>query len=163
MSRLFRSCYSRAKPAEVTTFPAATLGTVAQQSAHSPGNTTTPSASAPAGLTTRFGALLVDWILCVLAAGLFSHPARDAWAPPVVLILEYAFFIGLFGQTPGMWLARVRCVSVTTGGPIGVARAALRGLLLCLLVPALIMDARRRGLHDRAAGSIVLAGRPIAA
>jgi uncharacterized RDD family membrane protein YckC len=101
----------------------------------------------------------VDWILCVLAAGLFSHPTRDAWGPSVVLILEYAFFLGRFGQTPGMWLTRIRCVSVATGGPIGIPRAALRGLLLSLLVPALVMDGQRRGLHDRASGSIVLAGR----
>jgi uncharacterized RDD family membrane protein YckC len=118
-----------------------------------------PDSPVPASLPTRFGALLVDWILCVLAAGLFSHPARQAWGPSLVLIAEYAFFIGLFGQTLGMWLTRIRCVSATTGGPIGLPRAALRGLLLTLLIPALIMDSERRGLHDRAAGSIVLAGR----
>jgi uncharacterized RDD family membrane protein YckC len=102
--------------------------------------------------------LLVDWILCVLAAGLFSRPGRDPWAPPVVLVVEYAFLVGFFGQTPGMWLARIRCVSARTGAPVGVLWAAFRGLLLCLLVPALIMDGAHRGLHDRAAGSIVLAG-----
>ena len=32
----------------------------------------------------------------------------------------------------------------------------LRGLLLALLVPAMIMDGDGRGLHDRAAGSIVV-------
>jgi uncharacterized RDD family membrane protein YckC len=133
---------------------------VAQQSAHSTGNTTTPDPPQPAGLGSRFGALLVDWILCLLAAGLFSHPAREAWGPSVVLIAEYGFFLGLFGYTPGMWLARIRCVSATTGGPIGIPRAILRGVLLCLLVPALIMNGERRGLHDRASGSIVLAGRP---
>jgi hypothetical protein len=47
-------------------------------------------------------------------------------------------------------------VAVTTGGPIGLPRAALRALLLVLIVPPLVMDADGRGLHDRAAGSIVL-------
>jgi uncharacterized RDD family membrane protein YckC len=134
---------------------------VTQRSVHSSGNTTTPSAPVPAGLAPRFGALLVDWILCVLAAGLFSHPTRDAWAPNLVLIVEYAFFLGLFGQTPGMWLARIRCVSAATGHPVGVPRAALRALLLCLVIPPLIMDGERRGWHDKAAGSIVLAGRRV--
>jgi uncharacterized RDD family membrane protein YckC len=59
-----------------------------------------------------------------------------------------------------MWLTRIRCVSVATGRPIGAPRAALRGLLLSLLVPALIMDGQRRGLHDRAAGSIVVQAPP---
>lgn len=133
---------------------------VAQQSAHSTGNTTTPQGPVPAGLAPRFGALLIDWILCVLAAGLFSQPARDPWAAPLVLVVEYGFFLGLFGQTPGMWLTRIRCVRVDSGRALGIPRAVLRGLLLCLLVPALIMDVERRGLHDRVAGSIVLAGRP---
>src|SRR5438128_8688744 len=57
----------------------------------------------PASLLRRFGALLVDWILCLLVAGVFAHPRRDGWAPPVVLLAEYTFFIGLFTQTPGMW------------------------------------------------------------
>jgi len=132
---------------------------VAQRSASSTGNTTTPEPPVPAGLGARFGALVVDWILCVLVAGLFSRPAREPWGPTLVLIFEYAFFLGVFGQTPGMWLARIRCISITTGGPIGVLRATLRAVLLCLLIPALIMDDERRGLHDRAAGSMVVAGR----
>jgi uncharacterized RDD family membrane protein YckC len=123
--------------------------------------TTSPAdpAVAPASLARRFGALLVDWILCLLAAGLFADPRHDAWAAPLALIAEYTFFIGLFGQTPGMWLARIRCVSIKDGGRLGPPRAALRGVLLCLLVPALIMK-DGRGLHDRAAGSVVLDGRP---
>ena len=113
----------------------------------------------PANLTRRFGALLVDWILCLLAAGLFADPRRDAWAAPLVLIGEYTVFVGFFAETPGMWMARIRCVGIRNGGPIGPVRAALRGLLLALLVPALIMK-DGRGLHDRAARSIVLEGRP---
>ncbi len=113
----------------------------------------------PASLARRFGALLVDWILCLLAAGLFADPRRDAWAAPLVLAGEYTVFVGLFAQTPGMWLAKIRCVAIEDGGRLGPPRAALRGVLLCLLVPALIMKGSR-GLHDRAAGSVVLDGHP---
>jgi uncharacterized RDD family membrane protein YckC len=101
----------------------------------------------------------VDWILCLLVAGIFARPQRDSWAPSVVLLAEYTVFLGLFAQTPGMWLARIRCVDVQTGGRLGLFRAALRGALLCLFVPPLIMDKQRRGLHDRAAGSMVVEGR----
>ena len=59
-------------------------------------------------------------------------------------------------MTPGMRLTRIRCVRFADGGIIGVPRALLRGVLLALVVPALIMDANLRGLHDRAAGSIVV-------
>jgi uncharacterized RDD family membrane protein YckC len=85
--------------------------------------------------------------LCLLVSGIFARPMVDGWAPVLVLIAEYAFFIGLFGQTPGMRLARFTCLDAQTGRPVGIARAALRGLLLALVIPALL------GWHDRLAGT----------
>jgi uncharacterized RDD family membrane protein YckC len=114
-------------------------------------------------LGRRFGALLVDWVLCLLVANLFSDPVQDGWPPVAVLIVEYALFIGLFAQTPGMRLTRVACVSHMHGGRIGVPRALLRALLLCLVVPVLIMNDERRGLHDRAVGSIMVDARAVTA
>jgi uncharacterized RDD family membrane protein YckC len=111
---------------------------------------------APANFGRRFAALLIDWALCLVVAAFYADPRVVAWPPVVILILFNAFFIGLFGQTPGMLPARIRCVSVTDGGAIGIPKGLLRGLLLALLVPAIIMDGDRRGLHDRAAGSIVV-------
>ncbi|MFB9236162.1 RDD family protein [Plantactinospora siamensis] len=110
----------------------------------------------PASLGRRFGALLIDWVLCLLIGGLIADPVRAGWPPVLVLIIEYGFFIGLFAQTPGMFLTRIRCVDHSHGGRIGIPRALLRGLLLALLVPALIMDDQRRGWHDRLAGSIMI-------
>ena len=109
----------------------------------------------PATIGRRFGALVVDWLLCLLVASLIGDPRRVWWPPLLVLILEYGFFIGLFTQTPGMAVVGIRCVSAADGGRIGVPRAALRGLLLALVIPAIVMDAHQRGWHDRAAGSII--------
>jgi uncharacterized RDD family membrane protein YckC len=111
----------------------------------------------PADFGRRFAALLIDWALCLVIASFYADPRVVAWPPVVVLILFNVLLVGLFGQTLGMSLTRLRAVSVTDGGAIGIARGLLRGVLLALLVPALIMDDRRRGLHDRAAGSIVVA------
>ncbi|SBV30394.1 RDD family protein [Micromonospora krabiensis] len=110
----------------------------------------TDPAFKPADLGRRFGALVIDWVLCLLVSNFFADPVRDGWAPVLVLILVYGFFLGLFAQTPGMYLTRIRCLSWSDGGRIGVPRALLRGVLLALVVPALIMDQHRRGLHDRA-------------
>ncbi|MET8146854.1 RDD family protein [Actinoplanes sp. NPDC049668] len=110
----------------------------------------------PANFGRRFAALLIDWALCLVIASLYADPRVIAWPPVVLLILFNALFIGPFGQTPGMSLARIRCVSASDGGAIGVLKGLLRGALLALLVPAVIMDDDRRGLHDRAAGSIVV-------
>lgn len=104
----------------------------------------------------RFAALLIDWALCLVIASFYADPRVVAWPPVLVLILFNALFIGVFGRTLGMTLARLRAVSAVDGGAIGIPRGLLRGLLLALVVPAVIMDGDRRGLHDRAAGSIVV-------
>ncbi|GHJ14016.1 MULTISPECIES: RDD family protein [unclassified Micromonospora] len=115
----------------------------------------TDPAFTPPSLGRRFGALIIDWVLCLMVARSFADPVRDGWPPVLVLILEYGFFLGLFAQTPGMYLTRLRCVAWADGGRIGLVRALLRGLLLSLVVPALIMDQHRRGLHDRLTGAVV--------
>lgn len=104
----------------------------------------------------RFAALLIDWVICLVVAAFYADPRVVAWPPVLVLIVIDTIFIGLFGQTPGMALAGVRCISIRDGGAIGLGRALLRAVLLALLIPAVIMDASRRGWHDRAAGSVVV-------
>jgi uncharacterized RDD family membrane protein YckC len=112
-----------------------------------------------ASLGRRFGALFIDWLLCVGVSLFFEPMTRVGWIPLGILVLEYAFFIGLFAQTPGMRLLGLKCVSFTTGGRIGIPRAFLRGVLLALVLPPLLMDGQQRGLHDRLAGSIVVDSR----
>lgn len=105
--------------------------------------------------TRRFAALMADWILCLLISGLFARPMVDGWAPVLVLIVAYTFFIGLFGQTPGMRLLGLTCLSYDNGQPVGIPRAFVRAVLLALAVPALINDSEKRGLHDRASGTLI--------
>jgi uncharacterized RDD family membrane protein YckC len=114
----------------------------------------------PAPLGRRFGALMIDWIACVLVARLLGDPVREPWLPVAIFVAEYGFFVGLFAQTPGMRFTRLRCPGVVDGAPVGVLRALLRGLCLALVVPALIMDGDRRGLHDRLAGTVVVLDAP---
>jgi uncharacterized RDD family membrane protein YckC len=114
----------------------------------------------PATLARRFGALLIDWILCQLIAGAFADPRQEPWLAPGVFVIVYALFLGFFGQTAGMRVMRIRCVSITTGGPIGVPRALLRAVVMLPLIPALILDRDQRGLQDKAAGSVVVSTEP---
>jgi uncharacterized RDD family membrane protein YckC len=104
----------------------------------------------------RFAALLIDWALCLVVASFYADPRVVAWPPVLVLIVINTVFIGLFGQTPGMALAGLRCISIQDGGAIGLAKGFVRAILLALLIPAVIMDESRRGWHDRAAGSVVV-------
>jgi uncharacterized RDD family membrane protein YckC len=119
---------------------------------------TPPAAAAGvelAPLGRRVGALLMDWLISVVVTTIFVDP-RGSYLPIGVLVLLYAVGVGFFAQTPGMVFTRLRCMSVVDGAPIGPLRATLRAALLCLIVPPVIMDDQRRGLHDRAAGSVVV-------
>src|SRR5690606_11760948 len=87
-----------------------------------PASASDPAVWPPAPLFRRFAALLVDWILCLLASGLFANPATSGWPPVAVLVLMYGFFVGLFGFTPGMYLTGLRCVSLESGRPVGIPR-----------------------------------------
>jgi uncharacterized RDD family membrane protein YckC len=105
-----------------------------------------------AGFGARLAAFLVDAVLCAtLAWGLTRDPA---WTTPI-FALEVLFLTALAGASAGQ---RVRGLQVVRldGRPVGVPRAALRTVLLLLFIPALIWDRDGRGLHDRAAGTVVV-------
>lgn len=99
----------------------------------------------------RFGAIALDWALCMLIAyGLFAHGdprALGNWALAVFFVLSL-LTVGTLGSTPGKRLFRLRVVA-EDGGRLGPARVLLRTVLLCLAVPALIWDRDTRGMHDR--------------
>lgn len=113
-----------------------------------------PGSIAPLG--RRFGALFVDWALCMLIAyGLLSGgdwQASGNWALAVLLVLSL-LTVGTVGFTPGKRLFGLRVVA-ENGERIGPVRVLIRTVLLCLAIPALVWDRDGRGLHDRLARAV---------
>ena len=107
------------------------------------------------GSIGRFGrrliGLFVDWIGCLAVARLIGP---EPSVPLLVLFVEQTLLVGTAGFSIGQRLVGLRVVRVD-GRPAGLGRAALRALLLCLAVPALIWDRDQRGLHDRLAGTLL--------
>ena len=99
---------------------------------------------------------VVDALGAALVAGLFTAPdlpgnwALAAFAAVTVLTLV------AFGQTPGMRLLGLRLAHPRPGQRLALWRAVVRTALLCLLVPALLVDADGRGLHDRLTDTAVV-------
>jgi uncharacterized RDD family membrane protein YckC len=60
------------------------------------------------------------------------------------------------GQTPGMRLLGLRLAHPRPGERLAPWRAVVRTLLLCLLVPALVVDSDGRGMHDRLTDTAVV-------
>ncbi|GGK88363.1 RDD family protein [Sphaerisporangium melleum] len=110
------------------------------------------------GFGRRIGAIFVDWLICTwaIAAGLLRADVRaDPWIGLVVFAAEYILLVGTIGMTFGMRLFGIR-VAALGGGRPSIGAVALRTLLLCLAVPALVWDRDQRGLHDRAARTVVV-------
>jgi uncharacterized RDD family membrane protein YckC len=105
-----------------------------------------------AGMGRRLLALLIDWLLCtVISLAVFRS---QLWTLPIFAVETY-LLTALTGLTIGKRLVRIRVASLS-GRPVGFGWALLRTLLLLAVVPPLITDRDVRGLHDRAANTIVI-------
>lgn len=105
-----------------------------------------------ASMGKRALALLIDWGLCVLIARGLIHDTY--WAPAVFAAEDYVLTAST-GYTIGKRLLRIRVIR-TSGAPVGPTWSAVRTLLLLAVVPALLSDRDLRGMHDRAADTIVV-------
>lgn len=106
-----------------------------------------------AGFGRRFGALAVDWLPCSVLAQLFtSNPGLSALVLFAVLTVVS---VTAFGCTPGHAAVGLRVVMLDGSRP-GFGPAVIRTVLICLAIPPLLTNADGRGLHDRAASTIVL-------
>jgi uncharacterized RDD family membrane protein YckC len=143
---------------------------------------TLPPGSPYSGLATRALAAAIDVLIvqavawtvgavAAVAASMFD-PSEDLQtiliaAGTVVAALwtagYFVFFWSTTGQTPGDRVMEIRVQGADDGRPLHFARAVLRllGALLSALILFLgylliLVDDRRRALHDRLVGSVVV-------
>lgn len=112
-----------------------------------------PGSMAPLG--RRLGGLLVDWLVAsLISLALFDYHPMATLAvfavENILLVSSLGFTIGqrVFGIVIRPEVAHVRT--------IGFLRGAIRGVLLCLVIPAVIWDADGRGMHDKAARTVIV-------
>ena len=106
-----------------------------------------------APLGRRVLALILDWACAVIISIAFFQ--YDPLATTLVFAIVQIAFIPTIGGSPGHLVFGMRVQRVTGGWP-GIWRPALRTLLLVLVIPAVIWDADGRGLHDKAAGTVLV-------
>lgn len=114
------------------------------------------------GSLARFGrrlvAVTVDWFLSTLiAAGLMGYRLGSGglgpFKPLAVFVVMNLLLVGTLGFTIGHRLLGIRvvCVGGASAGPL---RAAVRTILLALVIPAVIWDRDTRGFHDKLARTV---------
>jgi hypothetical protein len=106
----------------------------------------------------RLAGIAIDWLI---ASGLsLAFFATGPWqTDPLVTLAIFAVLqvvpMWLLNGSIGHLLVGLRVVPLVPGR-LAFWRPVVRTVLLCLFVPALIADADQRGLHDRAAGSLLV-------
>jgi uncharacterized RDD family membrane protein YckC len=116
-----------------------------------------------ASIGRRVIALIADCVFAALVTALFvrpdfTHPSAVQTANYWSLLVWFLITVAgttLFAATPGMLLMGIRVARVS-GTILPPWTAAVRAVLIALVIPAAIWDVDRRGLHDKAAGTIVL-------
>lgn len=109
-----------------------------------------------AGIGRRLGALVVDWLVCmVIAMVAFRTQAQVQLWTLVIFAGETWVLTALTGFTLGKRLLGIR-VARLDGKLVGLPTSLLRTVLLLLVVPPLVLDKDLRGLHDKAARTIVI-------
>ena len=122
---------------------------------------------------SRVAAFVLDVLAGALLGGLVRTLLSDATTTSLGFADEAAFaahvlvLTALTGQSIGKRVLGIRVVRLTDreGAP-GFLPAAIRTALLMLVLPAVITDRDGRGLHDKAAGTVVVRtreARPFAA
>jgi uncharacterized RDD family membrane protein YckC len=111
----------------------------------------------------RLGGVLIDWTLCqLIAAALFAVPlpfrgvatGSDSLILLTIFALENLLLVGTLGHTMGHRIVGLQVRSLD-GHPVRPVQAVVRTLLLCLFLPAMFWDRDGRGLHDKAAGTLI--------
>jgi uncharacterized RDD family membrane protein YckC len=106
----------------------------------------------------RLGGVAIDWAISYGIAWTAFH-GRDLSVNGFLILAVFAvltiLFELFFNGSPGHLVVRIRVVPVS-GGRLAPWQPVLRTVLLCVVVPALITDADSRGIHDRAAGTMLV-------
>jgi len=101
---------------------------------------------------------MIDWLIGVVIALAVvgeKDPASTQSVAVSVFAAEIFLLTALTGFTLGKRLLGLRVVRLD-GQPVGLLSSLIRTVLFLLVVPPLVLDADLRGLHDRAARTIVI-------
>jgi uncharacterized RDD family membrane protein YckC len=118
-----------------------------------------------ASIGRRLVAYLVDGIVANLLAGVpvffgarYSADGRG-FAVYAAFLLEIFLLTSILGQSVGMRVVGIRVLRLSDLRRPSWYWVAVRTVLLGLLVPPFVWDRDQRGLHDRAAGTVIVSER----
>ena len=114
----------------------------------------TPNLLPEASLGRRLLALVIDWTMCRLIAGLLSPAVipDNSFSTLIIFFFEVCLFTIAFGASAGQRIMAIKVVTYPDQQRVKVGRIILRTLLICLVLPA-VFTKNGRPLHDHFANS----------
>ena len=101
----------------------------------------------------RLVGLLIDWFMCLAIANLFA--SSSPFLAPGIFALQHFLLVSTLGYTVGHRIVNIE-VRRLDGYVPGLLKSLIRTTLVVLVIPALIFNRDSRGLHDLAAGTVIL-------
>ena len=108
----------------------------------------TPNLLPEASLGRRLLALVIDWTMCRLIAGLLSPSVipDNTFSTLILFYIEVCLFTIAFGASAGQRIMAIKVVTYPEQQRVKVGRIVLRTLLICLVLPAVFTN-NGRPLH----------------
>ena len=101
----------------------------------------------------RVLALGIDWALALMVSRAFFD--SDNTATLTFFMLEQWLLVATIGNSFGHLIAGIK-VRKLDGSYVGIVPALIRIGLILLVIPAVIWDTDNRGLHDKAAKTVLV-------
>ena len=101
----------------------------------------------------RSFALIIDWALALMVSGAFF--GGDNTATLSFFMLEQWLLVATLGNSFGHLITGIK-VRKLDGTHVGLVASLVRIGLILLVIPAVIWDADNRGLHDKAAATVLV-------
>lgn len=111
-----------------------------------------------ARLPRRIVGIVVDWALATLLSLAFFSTGEwqtDGFVTLAIFAALQIVFLLVVNGSIGHLIVGIRLVPIR-GGRLAFWQPFVRTALLCLGIPALLWDADQRGLHDRAAATLLV-------
>ena len=114
-----------------------------------------------ASVGRRLVALTIDWFVALFVGRVIfngtEYPSSASNLQNIgIFAVMTVVLVWLTGSTIGHRLMAIRVLRLRGDGRVQLLPALIRTLLLCLVVPAVVWDRDLRGLHDKAAQTVVV-------
>ena len=111
-------------------------------------------------LWRRLAAICLDWLACLILVRVLVPWApfgsgTSALATLGIFFVEVTLLTWLTASSFGQRLVGIAVLSAK-GPRLSLWNVAIRTMLICVVIPALVYDSQGRGLQDLIAGSVVV-------